>query len=128
MLLASASCGWGGQWAVSPMVPRLLGASSAVSSSTGAHRLRCSAEAPRRYVGPGGNQGGRSLGQRKIRQHVNPLRSTHQERMDVPERWPELAYATPTQPLHLDIGCARGLFCLDLVRQLLGLLRGVEGG
>ena len=60
------------------------------------------------------HQGGRSLGQKKIRHHVNPLKSTHQTALELPERWPEEAFAAPGQPLHVDIGCARGLFCLDL--------------
>ena len=62
-----------------------------------------------------GHSGGRSLGaKKKIRQHVNPLKSHHQAELAILERWPERAYAAPAHPLHVDIGCARGLFCLDL--------------
>ena len=62
-----------------------------------------------------GHSGGRSLGaKKKIRHHVNPLKSHHQAELAILERWPERAYAAPAHPLHVDIGCARGLFCLDL--------------
>ena len=34
--------------------------------------------------------------------------------LGLPERWPERSFAVPSQPLHVDVGCARGVFCLDL--------------
>ena len=56
-----------------------------------------------------GHSGGRSLGaKKKIRHHVNPLKSHHQAELAILERWPERAYAAPAHPLHVDIGCARG--------------------
>jgi len=61
----------------------------------------------------GAHQGGRSVGRKKVRHHVNPLRSTHQIKVDIPDRWPETFFAEPANPLHVDIGCARGLFCLE---------------
>ena len=71
--------------------------------------------------GISGHQGGRSgprvhKGQKKkkLRQHVNPLDRNHQQLLDLPERWPEHSFVLPSQPLHVDIGSARGLFCLDL--------------
>jgi|EP00908_Phaeocystis_cordata_P020745 tRNA (guanine-N7-)-methyltransferase len=58
--------------------------------------------------------GGRSAGVKKrVRQHVNPLRSSHQQPLQLPDRWPESFFTDASLPLHLDIGCARGLFCLD---------------
>lgn len=50
---------------------------------------------------------------KRVRQHVNPLRSSHQQPLELPDCWPEAFFADPDLPIHLDIGCARGLFCLD---------------
>ena len=62
--------------------------------------------------------GGRSAGKlKRVRQHVNPLRSTHQQPLELPDRWPETFFKDPSLPLHLDIGCARGLFCLDFAEE-----------
>jgi len=66
-----------------------------------------------RVAGLDRHLGGRSIGTKRVRQHVNPLRSNHQQPISLPERWPEHYFADPSLPLHLDIGCARGLFCLD---------------
>ena len=70
---------------------------------------------------PSGNhQGGRTVGRKKgkmikVRQHVNPLKSCHQRVLsELPQRWPEQYFDIPEQPMHVDIGSARGLFCLDL--------------
>ena len=69
----------------------------------------------------GQHQGGRSLGKKKkIRHHVNPLKDVHMQPLDLPERWPEGAFTQPDLPLHVDIGCARGLFCLDLAAESSG--------
>ena len=58
--------------------------------------------------------GGRSLGgAKRVRQHVNPLQSSHQRPLELPDRWSETVFKDASLPLHLDIGCARGLFCLD---------------
>ena len=63
----------------------------------------------------GSHMGGRSIGsKKKIRHHVNPLKDTHQAKLQLEERWPERLFSRPELPLHVDIGCARGLFCLDL--------------
>lgn len=51
----------------------------------------------------------------RVRQHVNPLSLKYQTPPAVPV-W-EQVYADPTQPLHLDIGCARGQFLLALAQQ-----------
>ena len=50
----------------------------------------------------------------QVRQHVNPLQRSHQYELPVNEGWPAELFATPNRPLHVDIGCARGLFCIDL--------------
>lgn len=48
----------------------------------------------------------------RVRQHVNPLSQKYQQPVPLPE-W-EKIYANPTQPLLLDIGCARGRFLSQL--------------
>jgi hypothetical protein len=66
-----------------------------------------------------GHQGGRSIRQHKIRQHVNPLRNSHQNLLDIDDGWPARTFPEPKQHLHVDIGSARGLWCLDLAQQKL---------
>ncbi|MGB0563807.1 MAG: tRNA (guanosine(46)-N7)-methyltransferase TrmB [Spirulinaceae cyanobacterium] len=51
----------------------------------------------------------------RIRQHVNPLASKFQQPIALPD-WTQI-YANPQQPLHLDIGCARGRFALAIAPQ-----------
>lgn len=48
----------------------------------------------------------------RVRQHVNPLSKKYQTPV-IPPGW-EKVYAQSTQPLHLDIGCARGEFLLRM--------------
>jgi tRNA (guanine-N7-)-methyltransferase len=48
----------------------------------------------------------------RVRQHVNPLAQKYQAPVNTLE-W-EKIYAQPNQPLHLDIGCARGRFLLKM--------------
>ncbi len=48
----------------------------------------------------------------RVRQHVNPLGKKYQTPAS-PQDW-EKIYAKPNQPLHLDIGCAKGLFLLNM--------------
>ena len=64
-----------------------------------------------------GHQGGRSVKQHKVRQHVNPLRSSHQTELALPLGWAEEAFSSPSQHTHVDIGSARGLWCLDLAQR-----------
>jgi tRNA (guanine-N7-)-methyltransferase len=45
---------------------------------------------------------------RRVRQHVNPLSSKYQVSVKSPD-WATV-YAAPKQPLHLDLGCGKGLF------------------
>jgi hypothetical protein len=61
------------------------------------------------------HMGGRSVGhKKKVRHHVNPLKSVHMQRLELPERWVESRFRDSELPMHVDIGCARGVFCLDL--------------
>ena len=50
----------------------------------------------------------------RVRQHVNPLSQKYQGPVGTPD-WKQV-YARPTQPLHLDIGCARGKFLLSMAQ------------
>ncbi|MEH2444134.1 tRNA (guanosine(46)-N7)-methyltransferase TrmB [Nostoc sp.] len=48
----------------------------------------------------------------RVRQHVNPLAKKYQTPAS-PLDWGKI-YAKPNQPLHLDIGCAKGQFLLNM--------------
>ena len=50
----------------------------------------------------------------RVRQHVNPLSKKYQTPVNPPD-WTQV-YAQSTQPLHLDIGCARGEFLLNMAQ------------
>jgi len=50
----------------------------------------------------------------RVRQHVNPLSQKYQQSVACPD-WSQV-YGTPQRPLHLDIGCARGSFLLELAQ------------
>lgn len=50
----------------------------------------------------------------RIRQHVNPLARKFQQTVTFPD-WQKI-YAKINQPLHLDIGCARGEFILEMAK------------
>jgi tRNA (guanine-N7-)-methyltransferase len=50
----------------------------------------------------------------RVRQHVNPLSTKYQTPI-VPPVWSDI-YPDLTQPLHLDLGCARGKFLLDMAQ------------
>lgn len=50
----------------------------------------------------------------RVRQHVNPLSNKYQETITPPD-W-EKVYSNLQQPLHLDIGCARGRFLLNMAQ------------
>lgn len=50
-----------------------------------------------------------------VRQHVNPLSRFFQQPRPLPP--PGELFSAPEQPLHLDIGCARGRFLLALAQQ-----------
>ncbi len=48
----------------------------------------------------------------RIRQHVNPLSSRYQKSLTPPD-WSQI-YTNIHQPLHLDIGCGRGKFLIQM--------------
>lgn len=50
----------------------------------------------------------------RVRQHVNPLANKYQTPVSPPE-WDKI-FALPTQPLHLDIGCGKGRFVLQMAQ------------
>jgi tRNA (guanine-N7-)-methyltransferase len=50
----------------------------------------------------------------RVRQHVNPLARKYQTPAN-PVKWEEV-YAQPSQHLHLDIGCGKGLFLLHMAQ------------
>ncbi|MBD2213933.1 tRNA (guanosine(46)-N7)-methyltransferase TrmB [Calothrix sp. FACHB-156] len=50
----------------------------------------------------------------RVRQHVNPLAQKYQKAISTLD-W-EKVYTQPHQPLHLDIGCARGRFLLNMAK------------
>ncbi|MEO1621622.1 MAG: tRNA (guanosine(46)-N7)-methyltransferase TrmB [Cyanobacteria bacterium J06632_3] len=55
---------------------------------------------------------------RRVRQHVNPLSSKYANPADAPDWSP--VFAEPMQPLHLDIGCAKGDFVREMAQALPG--------
>jgi tRNA (guanine-N7-)-methyltransferase len=60
-------------------------------------------------------QGVDILARVRVRQHVNPLSKAYQKPI-TPPNWQQI-YAHPHQPLHLDIGCARGRLLQELAPQ-----------
>ena len=60
--------------------------------------------------------GGAKRRRRRLRQHVNPLTQASQ-RVAVAPAWAS-AFADASLPLHLDIGCARGAFAVELAARL----------
>ena len=50
----------------------------------------------------------------RVRQHVNPFAERYLRPVQLPA-WSEI-YADLSQPLHLDIGCARGRFALQMAQ------------
>jgi tRNA (guanine-N7-)-methyltransferase len=50
----------------------------------------------------------------RVREHVNPLARKYQTPIGPPD-W-EKVFADPTLPLHLDIGCGRGRFLLEMAQ------------
>lgn len=53
----------------------------------------------------------------RIRQHVNPLARKYQSSLNIPN-WHQV-YLDPNRPLHLDIGCAKGEFLLEMAQLIL---------
>jgi tRNA (guanine-N7-)-methyltransferase len=54
------------------------------------------------------------LPKNRIRQHVNPLARKFQQQIVLPA-WEEI-YTQPRLPWHLDIGCAKGKFLLEMAK------------
>jgi tRNA (guanine-N7-)-methyltransferase len=50
----------------------------------------------------------------RVREHVNPLAQKYQVAI-APPNWTTI-FRDPQQPLHLDIGCARGKFALEMAQ------------
>ncbi len=50
----------------------------------------------------------------RVREHVNPLSLKYQTPATPPD-WQQI-YTNPGQPLHLDIGCARGKFAMQMAQ------------
>jgi tRNA (guanine-N7-)-methyltransferase len=48
----------------------------------------------------------------RVRQHVNPLSSKYRQPLTLPD-WNQV-YSNLSQPFHLDLGCARGRFLLEM--------------
>ncbi|MCL6433005.1 MAG: tRNA (guanosine(46)-N7)-methyltransferase TrmB [Leptolyngbyaceae cyanobacterium HOT.MB2.61] len=51
----------------------------------------------------------------RVREHVNPLSKKYQTPASPPD-WQKI-YALPNQPLHLDIGCGKGRFLLEMAQR-----------
>lgn len=60
------------------------------------------------------NKKERKLPKVRIRQHVNPLSRKFQQPIEVPD-WNTI-YQNPNLPLHLDLGCAKGNFLLQMAQ------------
>ena len=51
----------------------------------------------------------------RVRQHVNPLSNKYQTTITAPD-W-DAIFSQPDQPLHIDIGCAKGQFLMQMAVQ-----------
>ncbi|NDJ17110.1 tRNA (guanosine(46)-N7)-methyltransferase TrmB [Myxacorys almedinensis] len=51
----------------------------------------------------------------RVREHVNPLSRKYQDPVEMPD-W-KTVYKDAAQPLHLDVGCARGKFVLEMAQR-----------
>lgn len=58
-----------------------------------------------------------NLRKKKVRQHVNPLSHTYQAPLQLTSTWLQDNYPQPTQPLIIDIGCAKGSWALKMAEQ-----------
>eukprot|EP00527_Entomoneis_sp_CCMP2396_P003323 CAMPEP_0198143906 /NCGR_PEP_ID=MMETSP1443-20131203/11572_1 /TAXON_ID=186043 /ORGANISM="Entomoneis sp., Strain CCMP2396" /LENGTH=433 /DNA_ID=CAMNT_0043807211 /DNA_START=45 /DNA_END=1349 /DNA_ORIENTATION=- len=56
----------------------------------------------------------RKLNKTRFRQHVNPLALQYQQGTILPDNWPGAVLENVHLPLHLDIGCSKGGFLIDL--------------
>lgn len=53
---------------------------------------------------------------RRVRQHVNPLAKKYQQPTYLSKEWPKDVLSDLSLPLHLDIGCGRGGFLLEMAQ------------
>ncbi|GAX21338.1 tRNA (guanine-N7-)-methyltransferase [Fistulifera solaris] len=53
----------------------------------------------------------------RFRQHVNPLARQYQQPTVLTDSWPQDTFTICKKPLHLDIGCGKGGFLLDMVKK-----------
>jgi len=84
------------------MLPsRWLRVHSALPLQGRRHLLRCFSEA-----------GNSPSGSRRFRQHVNPLSDVYRQPVELP-KWNE-CFEDTSLPIHLDIGCARGKYLMDV--------------
>lgn len=51
----------------------------------------------------------------RVRQHVNPLSNRYQQSISIPD-WSQV-YSNLSLPFHLDLGCARGRFLLQMAQK-----------
>lgn len=81
----------------------------------------------RRFAAPSGVGGVSSVDgnmddpRPRVRQHVNPLASSYQQPIPLAEQWVSMLFEDPTLPFHVDVGCARGTFCMELARSRPGM-------
>jgi len=57
-----------------------------------------------------------------LRQHANPLSSFLQQPIELSDTWVEDQFEDPTLPFHIDLGCAKGRFCIALGEREAGAL------
>lgn len=74
-------------------------------------RLSTSIRVPDDDVGSDSSSSG---GSRRFRQHVNPLAHQYREPVELPD-WRRV-FAAPELPVHLDIGCARGKYLMQVAQ------------
>jgi len=53
----------------------------------------------------------------RFRQHVNPLARKYQMETELPDGWPSNVFDEMVRPLHIDIGCGKGGFLLNLAKE-----------
>ncbi|ETI37839.1 tRNA (guanine-N(7)-)-methyltransferase [Phytophthora nicotianae P10297] len=58
------------------------------------------------------SSGNSHSGSKRFRQHVNPLSVTYRQPVELP-KWTQ-CFANTSLPIHLDIGCARGKYLMDV--------------
>jgi tRNA (guanine-N7-)-methyltransferase len=51
----------------------------------------------------------------RFRQHVNPLARQYQQPTPLSDDWPRDVFSDCSKPLHIDIGCGKGGFLIDVV-------------